>query len=77
MSPYHVNGFTKKSLTVAALQSGFEVVKIRTFGGQYEILKFGAFTKPFLINLLLLPSHLLAIPMRKQTYLEVLLKKKG
>ena len=77
VSPYHVSGFTKKSLHIAALQLDFQTVSTGNFGGQYEILKFKAFTKPFLVNLLLLPIHLLAIPMRKQTYLEVILKKKG
>ncbi len=77
IDPYHVSGFTKKSLQIAALQLDFQIVQIRNFGGQYEILKFSAFSKPFLVNLLLLPIHLLATPMRKQTYLEVILKKKG
>lgn len=77
IAPYHVSGFIKKSLQIAALQLDFQTVSIRNFGGQYEILKFRAFSKPFLVNLLLLPIHLLAIPMRKQTYLEVILKKKG
>lgn len=76
MSPYHVIGFTKKSLITAALQSGFEVVETSTFGGQYEVLKFRVFTKPFLLNLFLLPVHLMAILMRKQLYIEIILRKK-
>lgn len=75
MAPYHVSGFTKKSLQTAALQSGFEIVKMANFGGQYEILKFRVFTRPFLINLLLCPIHLFAIFLRKQTYLAVVLRK--
>lgn len=73
--PYHVSGFTKKSLLTAVLQSGFKVLKVRIFGGQYEFLKFRALSKPFLVNLVLCPIHLCAIPMRKQIYLEAILTK--
>lgn len=75
MQPYHVSGFTKKSLQIAALQLDFQIVQIRNFGGQYEILKFRTFSKPFFINSFFMPIHLTAILMRKQIYLEAILKK--
>lgn len=75
VSPFHINGFTKKSLLAAALRANFKVVQFRNFGGQYEFLKFRTFSRPFLINVLLLPIHLIAILIRKQIYLDVILQK--
>lgn len=75
VSPFHINGFTKKSLLMAALKANFKVVRFRNFGGQYEFLKFRIFSGPFLINVLLLPIHLIAIMIRRQIYLEVILRK--
>lgn len=75
ISPFHVSGFTKKSLITSALKCNFKVVDFRNFGGQYELLKFKAFSKPFLINMFLLPIHLAAIVARRQIYLDIILQK--
>ena len=75
IEPYHVVGFTKKSLITACIQTNFKIVRFRNFAGLYELLKFRVFSKPFLINLFLVPVHLIAIPIRKQIYFEVILKK--
>lgn len=76
VSPYHVVGFTKKALIVAAAKTNFEIARFRNFAGQYEFLKFKMFSRPFLIHLLLLPVDILAIFLRKQYYFEVILRKK-
>jgi len=75
ISPFHINGFTKKSLLEAALRADFEAAWFRNSGGQYEFMKFRIFSRPFLINVLLLPIHLIAILLRRQIYLEVILRK--
>lgn len=74
-TPYHINGFTKNSLRIVARDSKFEILQLRDFAGQFDFLKFKAFTKPFIINVILLPIHILAIFIRKQIYLEVILRK--
>ena len=74
VSPFHTNGFTKKSLLAAALRANFKAVQFRNFAGQYEFLKFKIFSGPFLINVLLLPLHLIAILVRRQIYLDILRK---
>ncbi|GJQ48165.1 MAG: hypothetical protein HKUEN01_05510 [Candidatus Kuenenia stuttgartiensis] len=77
MQPYHVSGFTKKSLQIAAMKSDFQIVHIKNFAGQYEFLKLRTFTKGFFWEFFLLPIYLIAIPLRKQFYLETILMKKG
>lgn len=73
------SGFTKKSLMTTALKLDFQVVYFKNFAGHYEFLKRDFFTntKVFLIELLLLPVSLVSIPLRKQYYLETILKKTG
>lgn len=77
ISPYHVTGFNRKSITIASMKTNFEIVHFRDFGGFYELLKFNIFSKPFFINILLLPIHLIAILIGRQIYLEVILRKVG
>ena len=72
VSPYHINGFTKKSLKEALYKVGFETFLYRNFAGHYGWLKHRVFTRPFLLEFLVLPIHLLAIPLRKQVYLEAI-----
>ena len=73
--PYHVIGFTQKSLTKLLNKNGFDIVHFRTFGGIHEWKKFKCFTKPFFINLILLPIHLIAKPLKKQIYMDVIVRK--
>lgn len=75
VSPYHINGFTKKTLKLAAKNSNFDVLDLVNFGGHYDFLKYELFTKPFFMQTVLLPIHLIAIPMRKQTYLDAIFRK--
>lgn len=73
--PYHVVGFTKRSLMEVFRENGFEVLKFRNFAGQDEWMKFKPFTKPFVIHFFLLPVHLMAIPLRKRVYLDAIVRK--
>lgn len=75
VQPYHVSGFTKKSLQIVAMKSDFQIVHMRNLAGQYEFLKRKFFTKGFLLELFLLPVNLVSIPLRKQYYLETILTK--
>ena len=73
--PYHIIGFTKESLMEVLGKSGLEIVRFRNFAGEYEWRRFKCFTKPFLVNLFLLPIHLIAIPLRKRIYFDVIVRK--
>lgn len=73
--PYHIVGFTKDSLYKILHKSGFNILRFRNFSGEYEYRKFKAFTKPFLVNLLLLPVHLAAIPFQKRIYMDTIVTK--
>ena len=75
ITPYHINGFTKKALNILALKSNFRVLQLRDFAGQCDFLKFKVLSKPFIINVLLLPVHIVAMLMRKQIYLEAIFRK--
>lgn len=73
--PYHINGFTRKTLTVAAKKSSFNILQLRNFAGHYDLLKYKPFSRPFFIHTALLPIHIVAILLRKQTYLEAFFQK--
>jgi ubiquinone/menaquinone biosynthesis C-methylase UbiE len=73
--PYHVIGFTRKSLFEVVHRSGFKILRFRNFAGEYEWRKFRCFTRPFVINLFLLPVHLAAIPLRRRTYMDAIVRK--
>ena len=74
-SPYHIIGFTKESLTKALDKTGFEIVRFRNFGGEYEWRKYKFFTEPFFMHLCLLPLHLVAIPLKKRIYIDAIARK--
>lgn len=74
--PYHINGFNKKSLLFAVKEAGFQVVKLRNFACRLEfILQYKFLSRQFLKGLILFPLHLAAIPLRREYYLEIFLKK--
>ena len=56
-------------------KNGFEIVRFRNFAGACEWKKFKYFTKPFLVQLFLLPVHLIAIPLQKRIYFDVIVRK--
>ncbi|MDQ2085622.1 class I SAM-dependent methyltransferase [Herbivorax sp. ANBcel31] len=74
--PYHINGFTKKSLLEILKNNKFSVLKYRNYAGWYEFLKYEFLSKGFIKNALLLPVHILAIPLRMQFYQDVICIKK-
>ncbi|MFH0777878.1 MAG: methyltransferase domain-containing protein [Candidatus Eisenbacteria bacterium] len=76
-TPYHVSGFTRRSVLRAMERSGFEIVNLTNFAGEYEWLKYKPFTRAFFIHMALLPVHLFAIPLRRQIYFDVVARKTG
>lgn len=74
--PYHINGFTKKSLLKLLKDNNFFILKYRNHAGWYEFLKYEFLSKGFIKNALLLPVHILAIPLRMQFYQDVICIKK-
>ncbi|MFQ5686765.1 MAG: class I SAM-dependent methyltransferase [Candidatus Scalindua sp.] len=75
VSPYHVTGFNRKPVMIASMKTNFEIVHFKNFGGFYELLKFNIFSRPFFINLFMLPIHLIAMLIGRQVYLEAILRK--
>jgi SAM-dependent methyltransferase len=74
-SPYHVGGFNKTSLPVAAAKANFKIVELRNFAARFEYRKYSTSSKNFWMHLFMLPVDLLAILFRKEIYLEAYLKK--
>lgn len=74
-TPYHVVGFTEKSLRKILGGCDFDIPRLSIFGGEYEWLKFKVLSRGFLINSAVLPINLLAIPLRKQIYMDVIARK--
>ena len=75
-SPYHVVGFTLRSIKKTLAESGFDIVRLRNFSGEYEWRKFKLFTRPFFIHFFLLPVYLVAIPLRKRIYIDAIVRKR-
>ncbi|MFH1198285.1 MAG: class I SAM-dependent methyltransferase [bacterium] len=75
-SPYHINGFNKKSIEFFIRGAGFEAVEFRNFACRIEFLKYKFLSRDFIISLLLWPIYLLAIILRQEVYYEVILRKK-
>jgi SAM-dependent methyltransferase len=73
--PFHVIGFTKDSLFRILDKSGFEIIRLRNFAGEYEWRKHKCFTKQFLVDFFLLPVHLLAIPLKRRIYMDTIVRK--
>lgn len=74
-SPYHINGFNKKSLTFAITKAGFKITEIRNFANRLLFMREKPFTKDFFKLLLIFPIYLLAVPLRRESYLEAYVQK--
>jgi SAM-dependent methyltransferase len=74
-SPYHINGFNKTSLTFALNKAGFKIAELRNFATLVEFMKVKPFSKEFIQLLLLFPVYLLAVPLRREVYLEAYVQK--
>jgi SAM-dependent methyltransferase len=74
-SPYHINGFNKKSLKFALVNAGFKIVELRNFANRLLFMREKAFSKEFLKLLLVFPIYLLAVPFKREAYLEAYVQK--
>jgi len=74
-SPYHINGFNKKSLTFALINAGFKITELRNFANRLLFMREKPFSKEFIKLLLIFPIYLLAIPFRREAYLEAYVQK--
>ena len=72
---YHVVGFTKKSLRIAAEKAGFKILEIINFAARFEFMKYPLSSRGFRVHLLTLPIDLFAIILRREVYLEAFLTK--
>lgn len=70
-APYHVVGFNKRAIQFALEMVQLDIKRIRNFACRLEFLKAKPFSKTFFHSLLLLPIYLLAVPFKKEVYLEV------
>lgn len=76
VSPYHVNGFNNTSLEYAIKSIGFKVLNISQFGGNYKFWKaYKTFSKAYFKELILYPSGLLSILLKKQIQLQAVFTK--
>ncbi len=75
-SPYHINGFNKKSLTFALINAGFKIAELRNFANRLLFMREKPFSKEFLKLLFVFPIYLFAIPIRREAYLEAYVQKK-
>jgi len=74
-SPFHVVGFTERSIKKVLNENNFEVARFSIFAGEYEWLKPKLFTRAFIINFCALPVHLAAIPLKKRVYMDAIARK--
>lgn len=76
VTPYHINGFSKRSLKALIERNNLEPLRIKGFGGNYRCWKSSAaFSRAWWINLLLYPAGLLSIPLGRQIQLMTLMRK--
>jgi SAM-dependent methyltransferase len=72
---YHVAGFTKKSLRIAAWKANLKILDIINFAARFEFMKYPLFTRGFLVHFLTLPIDLAAIILKREAYLEAYMTK--
>jgi len=73
--PFHVSGFTKKSLGIISSQTNFSIIKLKNFATHFEYKKYSPKTKSFWIHLLLLPIDIAAILLKMEKYYAFFLRK--
>ncbi len=76
VTPYHIGGFTYKSLKLASWKTNFEILKLRNFASKLDFLSFKIFSKQFIQSLLISFTYLIAVPLKKEVYFEIYLRKK-
>ncbi len=76
VSPYHIQGFNKKSLGSAFKLVGLELMHLRTFGGKHQYFRMHPFfSRAYIKELLLYPLGLISVILIKQIQLEALVIK--
>ena len=73
--PFHVSGFTKKSLGIISSQTNFSIIKLKNFATHFEYKKYSPKTKSFWIHFLLLPIDIAAILLKMEKYYAIFLRK--
>lgn len=74
-SPYHIVGFTKKSLTFVVNENKFKILEFRNFGRKFEFLGFKPNMRGFWISLILLPVEFIGKFLSRDVYFDVILTK--
>lgn len=74
-TPFHVCGFTKKSLNIIANLANFRVIEIRNFATHFEYKKYAPTTKSFWIHFFSLPIDIVSIPLKMEKYYAIYLMK--
>lgn len=74
-SPYHIVGFTKKSLTYTITENKFKILEFRNFGRKFEFLGFKPSARGFWISLVLLPVEFIGKFLGRDVYFDVILTK--
>ncbi|MFA6980087.1 MAG: class I SAM-dependent methyltransferase [Ignavibacteriaceae bacterium] len=74
-TPYHIVGFTKKSLTMTIKQNKFELLEYKNFGRKFEFLGFKPNSRGFWVSLVLLPVEFIGKFLGRDVYFDVILTK--
>jgi SAM-dependent methyltransferase len=76
VSPYHIQGFSKRSLVSAFKIIGLELKHLKDFGGNYQFFQMHPlFSSAYIKELLLYPLGLISIILKNQIQLEALVIK--
>jgi len=75
-SPFHIVGFTRKSLSDILKKNNFEILYMHNFGEINVWRSHKLFSRPFFLNLGLVPLQIIALLLGKSIYLEAVVKKK-
>ncbi|MFA6026816.1 MAG: class I SAM-dependent methyltransferase [Ignavibacteriaceae bacterium] len=74
-SPYHIIGFTKKSLIYTIDDNRFKLLEFRNIGRKFEFLGFKPNTRGFWISLVLLPVEFIGKFLERDVYFDSILTK--
>jgi ubiquinone/menaquinone biosynthesis C-methylase UbiE len=74
-TPYHVVGFNTKSIKYALELVHLEIIELRNFACRLEFMRLKPFSKGFFYTLALFPIYILAVPVRREAYLEIYAQK--
>lgn len=75
VTPYHIGGFNYKSLNTAITLSKFKIIKFKNFASKTDFLNYNFLSKEFSKAFIISMIYWLAVPLRKEIYFEVYLKK--